>query len=335
MNIAERVQLTSELRDVKQRHKKLVRGRPTIIAPPWFVPYDGSKGYPVRFGNKITPLICGKEVFDKIYDEISDAKFNVHIALWSMMPGFRLIRGADARGLEDLDTIGDLLIDAAKKGVQVRVLLWGIYHAGSVMRTAALMAKAKDDPYYRDDWDWFNKVKEEEIENIELRFEGTEQLLASHHQKTVVVDNKIGFCLGMNMRSADWDSNDNRLFNPLRDPGVYPRHDIGARIEGPCVKDLELNFAERWARSGRQFDGWTVVRLGRYPLPVPITKAKSTSANQDEDQKFIADIKDLQIPPIPGETTAQIVRTRKVKQENSIHQIYRQAIANANHYIYM
>ncbi|VAW98212.1 hypothetical protein MNBD_GAMMA21-1369 [hydrothermal vent metagenome] len=333
MDIVSRVDLLTKLRDVDKRSKKMCLACPTVITAPWFAPYDKKKGYPVRFGNKVEPLICGEKTFLDIHQTIRTARSSVHIALWSFMPGFRLVRG---NANKDLDSIGELLIDAAlNRNVKVRIILWGLYKSGTLMRIPALMKESEKDPYYRDDWEWYNRIQD--VVNIELRYETTKSITASHHQKTVVVDNKVGYVMGMNMRTSDWDTNDNLVFNFMRDPGSTPRHDISAKVEGPCVKDLEKNFAARWARSGRQSTAWIPVFVPgiNRNIPVPFRAESGVKNTSPIDKIFINDMNSLRINPIYNGIPAQIVRTRKIKKEEAILKIYRQAIANANHYIYM
>lgn len=93
---------------------------------------------------------------------------------------------------------------------------------------------------------------------------------ASYHQKFVVVDQRVAFVGGMNLRPVDWDTSEHRIFDPRRmnfsattaerlavereeqEPDNGPRKDYMVRLEGPLVQDVADIFHERWAyvRSG-------------------------------------------------------------------------------------
>ncbi|GAB4213516.1 MAG: hypothetical protein OHK0013_37460 [Sandaracinaceae bacterium] len=88
---------------------------------------------------------------------------------------------------------------------------------------------------------------------------------ASYHQKFMVLDGRIAFIGGMNLRPVDWDTDAHLVFEPRRMaidastrermdvanedamPDYGPRKDYMARIEGPIVQDAEEIFHQRWA----------------------------------------------------------------------------------------
>jgi hypothetical protein len=88
---------------------------------------------------------------------------------------------------------------------------------------------------------------------------------ASYHQKFAVIDGRIAFIGGMNLRPVDWDTDAHLVFEPRRMamgastsdrmtvaardamPSYGPRKDYMARIEGPIVEDAEEIFHARWS----------------------------------------------------------------------------------------
>jgi len=96
-----------------------------------------------------------------------------------------------------------------------------------------------------------------ETENLEA---------ASYHQKTVMVDGRVAFIAGMNVKSTDWDTEDHLVFEPrrmkfqstteerhrvaqkLQLPDLGPRKDYGVRLEGPGATDAEDVLRVRWAQ---------------------------------------------------------------------------------------
>jgi len=88
--------------------------------------------------------------------------------------------------------------------------------------------------------------------------------LASWHQKFWTIDQRLAFIGGMNAKTDDWDTNEHRVFEPLRmdfdadraareaverqeaEPDLGPRKDYMVRIEGPLVADAVDVFHRRW-----------------------------------------------------------------------------------------
>jgi len=93
---------------------------------------------------------------------------------------------------------------------------------------------------------------------------------ASYHQKFVVVDGRVAFIGGMNLRPVDWDTDAHLVFEPRRMaidastsdrmdvaardamPDTGPRKDYMTRIEGPIVEDAEDIFHARWAHQASE-----------------------------------------------------------------------------------
>ncbi|WP_426209802.1 phospholipase D-like domain-containing protein [Massilia sp. TWP1-3-3] len=79
--------------------------------------------HPISHNNQLKVFICGEEGFADISTEIEKAKESIDIVAWGFDPGMELKRGSGhtwPRG----KTYGDLLIEAAARGVKVRLLVW-------------------------------------------------------------------------------------------------------------------------------------------------------------------------------------------------------------------
>jgi len=121
-------------------------------------------------------------------------------------------------------------------------------------------------------------------------------LHASYHQKFAVIDTRVAFIGGMNLRRVDWDTSAHAVFEPrrmlldastanrqavaarTRMPDTGPRKDYMARIEGPLARDVEDIFRTRWNylmdTSARYSDD-----ASRYPLgPVPAAVSDGVQA---------------------------------------------------------
>jgi phosphatidylserine/phosphatidylglycerophosphate/cardiolipin synthase-like enzyme len=114
---------------------------------------------------------------------------------------------------------------------------------------------------------------------------------ASYHQKFMVLDWRVAFVGGMNVRPTDWDTSQHLVFDPrrmdfdatleereaVRDkealPDNGPRKDYLVRIAGPAVQDVGDVFHRRWSHQlATRADYWQnasdfVVRRDQAPVP--------------------------------------------------------------------
>ena len=82
----------------------------------WFL--DSQESSPVAA--TFRPLINGKEAFTTLHEKIEKAEHSIDIAIWGFQPSMHLKRDGKSK------CIGDLLIEKAKAGVQVRILVWSM-----------------------------------------------------------------------------------------------------------------------------------------------------------------------------------------------------------------
>lgn len=69
----------------------------------------------------ILPLINGEETFEKLYEAINNAQKSIDIAIWGFQPSMFFRRDGQS------PCIGDLLIQKAMQGVEVKILVWSIW----------------------------------------------------------------------------------------------------------------------------------------------------------------------------------------------------------------
>lgn len=91
----------------------------------WFAENRNKKGgasHPITHNNKLQLFICGEEGFGDIAAQIANAKESIDLVCWGFDPGMELVRTGKnwPRG----PTYGDLLIEAANRGVTVRLMIW-------------------------------------------------------------------------------------------------------------------------------------------------------------------------------------------------------------------
>jgi phosphatidylserine/phosphatidylglycerophosphate/cardiolipin synthase-like enzyme len=187
-------------------------------------------------GNLVRPLVHGATYFAELYDRVS-----------RMVEG-DLLMFADWRGDPDerltadpASEIGEVLANAARRGVDVRGLVW------------------------RSHWDKFAFSAEENRHlGEEVNAAGGQVLLdmrvrfgGSHHQKFVVLRHRerperdIAFLGGIDLCHGRKDDESHHGDQQRqRMPKVYgarpPWHDVQLAIKGPAVGDVETVFRERW-----------------------------------------------------------------------------------------
>ncbi len=213
-------QLVERLSTSHHRRRLARVGWATASDPP---PGGWAAGEPApRSGNALTVLIDGSEALQAMADGIINARSHVHITGWHITPTFAMTRG------ERPTVLKDLLAEVAAR-IPVRVLIW----AGVPVPVMQ--------PWRGD----VRKVRDELTagSQIQCALDPRERPMHCHHEKTIVIDDRIAFVGGIDLTHfhADrWDTQDHKP------RGAVGWHDVAARIAGPAVRDVAENFAMRW-----------------------------------------------------------------------------------------
>jgi phosphatidylserine/phosphatidylglycerophosphate/cardiolipin synthase-like enzyme len=242
--------------------------------------YWAKTGVPPRSGNTVEVLVDGANAVPAIVEAIGSAQSHVHVAGWFVSPAFQL----DERGR----TLRQLLAETAER-IDVRVLVW----AGSPV------------PIFHPDRDDVREALTRLAGGTLIRAaaDSRERPMHCHHEKLVVVDDRIAFVGGIDLTTLAGDRFDHSD-HPAR--GSVGWHDATARLTGPAVADVAAHFALRW----RTITGETL------SPPEP--------------------------PPETGATEVQVVRTvpERVypdlgRGEFTILESYLAALRGARHFIYL
>jgi phospholipase D1/2 len=140
-------------------------------------------------------------------------------------------------------TLGDLLVRLAKEKpeLQIYILSWDfafiyLFERESLpsLKFAALSRELRTDTEDR----------------LHFVLDHQHPFLASHHQKVVVIDDKIAFSGGLDLTQRRWDTPEHRSYDERRvDPGghVYgPFHDLQICVEGEIARELGQLSRQRW-----------------------------------------------------------------------------------------
>jgi phosphatidylserine/phosphatidylglycerophosphate/cardiolipin synthase-like enzyme len=177
---------------------------------------------PPRSGNAVDVLIDGVEVLPAIAEELMKAHSHVHLAGWYFTPSFALVRDGDPVVLRDL------LAQLAER-VDVRVLTW----AGAPL------------PLFRPSRAEVRQMRDRLVNGsrTQMALDCLERPLHCHHEKTIVIDDRVAFVGGVDLTSDDGDRFDSPR-HPARAKVGW--HDVATRIKGPAVADVAANFNMRW-----------------------------------------------------------------------------------------
>ncbi len=170
---------------------------------------DGITRQPLTDGNRIEPLVNGEEAYPAMLEAIDSA--SVSIAMMSYIFDY------DAAGRMFVEE----LVRAVGRGVDVRVLVDGVgAKYGKPRITKVLAERGVRVAAFLDTW------VPAQMTYMNMR----------NHRKILVIDGRIGFTGGMNIREGS-------LLE--REPD-HPIQDLHFRIEGPVVRELLDTFAEDW-----------------------------------------------------------------------------------------
>jgi len=212
-------------------------------------------------------LIDGRDYYMAFYKSASKAKRYILIAGWQFDSDTRILRGRDAAPGGEYRFLPFLNELCSKNPfLQVYILAWDFSVIFSLER------------------EWFQEYIFEwtSCPRILFRFDSSNAIGGSHHQKFIVIDGKLAFAGGTDICANRWDDRRHAAHNPERiEPGddfYGPYHEVQAYMTGPIAAKLEGLFKERWTASGG--GEITLPAVPDYPLmnfkpSVPIESKKA------------------------------------------------------------
>ena len=216
-------------------------------------------------------FIDGRDYFNDLYEKLMDAKKSIFITDWWMSPEVWLKRPVIETDYtsffkkNNMTRLMDVLEHKAKEGVKIYILL---YYECSI----AIKLNSKHT------MDTLEKLHK----NIVVTRHPTDKLdlLWSHHEKLVIIDQVIGYVGGLDLCWGRYDTNEHPIYEAPNSEKKYyypfidysnaricdfvnvenylvesvprntcvrmPWHDVHTRLIGPVVNDISRHFVERW-----------------------------------------------------------------------------------------
>lgn len=209
---------------------------------------DELTGFPLVDGNRIEPLVNGDAAYPAMLDAIANARHSVGLATY--------IFDSDAAGALFLDALDK----AHRRGVAVRVLVDGVGQRYSRTPVPGILRE--------------RGVPVAVFLESSLPFRNN-YLNLRNHRKILVVDGRVGFTGGLNIREGCL----------LATEPKHPVQDLHFRLEGPVIGSLVRTFALDWDfASDEQLKG-----TSWYPAlePAGDSIARGVPGGPDEDFETI------------------------------------------------
>ncbi|KWB43602.1 hypothetical protein WL37_18520 [Burkholderia ubonensis] len=188
----------------------------------------------IRHADRFTTLIDGAAYFSTLRAALIRASHTVFIVGWDIDSRMRLVPDGANDGFPE--PLGAFLcaLAAARPRLRIYVLAWDF---------AMIYALERDwPPVYRTAW--------RSHRGIVFQLDGAHPRGASHHQKLVVIDDRVAFVGGLDLTRARWDTPSHAADEPRRrdaDGASYrPFHDVQAMFDGDAAAAIGEQARQRW-----------------------------------------------------------------------------------------
>jgi len=198
----------------------------------------GETCWRIERADRVAFLVDTEAYFTALYEAMQSARRSILILGWGFDPRTRLFPdGYD--GPDDPDEVGHVLLELSRTRpeLDIRLLIW----------KSALPIAATQEFFPHRARRWF------EDSRIEFRLDDQVPFGACHHQKVVVIDDRLAFCGGGDIGIDRWDTpghleDDQRRIMPDQECHA-PRHEVMMMVDGAAARGLGDHFRERWCFS--------------------------------------------------------------------------------------
>lgn len=251
-------------------------------------------------------LIDAQAYFSAVRQAMANAHRSIFILSWDIDSRVRLVpQGANDGWPEPLGEFLAALVKA-RPALHVHVLNWDF---------AMLYALERElPPAYGSAWHRQRRLM--------VQMDGRHPIGASHHQKIVVIDDRVAFVGGLDLTCSRWDTPEHVCDDALRvnaDGKRYaPFHDVQALVDGEAAAALGELTRTRWrAATGRAAEGRAAIDIS------------AQTADDPWPASVMPDITDLRVG---------IARTQPAFENEAgifeIRQLYLDAIAASRRFLF-
>ena len=231
-----------------------------------------------KLNNKAYWFVDGKDYFLDLKKKLEEAKETIFMTDWWMSPEVWLERPVDSKVYMALEfqkkyrkenppyiRLKDILYQQATKGVKIYIL---VYQECSLALTLDSQHTQQS----------LEKLHPNII--VTRHPSGLSDLLWSHHEKLVIIDQIIAYVGGLDLCWGRWDIHEHPIVEPANEDEIYkwpgidysngrindfnkvrdylkenvdrtkkprmPWHDVHCRLIGPVVYDIARHFVQRW-----------------------------------------------------------------------------------------
>ena len=202
----------------------------------------GRNCWRIRRADKVAFLIDGADYFTALYHALDLARSQVLVLSWDIYSRLRLLSPDQTSPDTPCPELGALLDRLVRRHRRLRVyvLNWDF---------SVLMSLSREWlPIYRLDWKTHRHIRFDMDDHCPLG--------GSHHQKVVVIDDRLAFAGGLDLTRGRWDTSEHRPRDPRRleidDTVGRPYHDVQMAVGGPVAQALGDLARERWRRATGQ-----------------------------------------------------------------------------------
>lgn len=184
--------------------------------------------------DRASVLIDGSQYFEILCETFEKAEKQIVIAGWDIDSQVALRRFPDQAMTEQFRLYNFLRSLIQKKPhLKVSILCWNYSWALS---------------HERELWPWLRPSSWGP--NIEFRYDKMHPAMGSHHEKVVVVDDRLAFVGGIDLCEGRWDDSrhdpGNHLRRDRKGKPYRPFHDLVWMVEGEIVEVVSRHLQKRW-----------------------------------------------------------------------------------------
>ena len=190
----------------------------------------GHNAWRTAVADRLSVLVDGQAYFRVLEGVLKHARHEIWIIGWDFNPDIPI--RPDQPGSPTLGVYLLRLVEE-RPDLTIRVLVWGMgpIYSGKSLRM-------------------FRKRRWSSHPRIVLAFDNRHPLRGSHHQKLVVVDDRVAFVGGIDLTAKRWDTTDHAVDDPRRvlpsGERYDPVHDMQVALEGDAARLAGDIARRRW-----------------------------------------------------------------------------------------